>query len=429
MSATVSMLIAVGIFIGTYILIITEVINKMLASLIGAFLLILTGILSQDIALRAIDWNVIFFLIGMMLVIAVLRRTGIFMYIAIKTAKIDRGNPLLIMMLMFVITAIASAFLGSVTTIMILIPIILLICNELKITPVPYIIMMVVASNMGGAATMIGDPPNIIIGSATDYDFLDFIFNLTPAIIFASIACLALMWFMYHDKLKVSRENRAKMLSYKEEGLIKNKRMLKISLIALAIMLVLLALESILKIGTATISMSTGLFLVLIGERKEIEQIMVHEVDWVTLFFFVGLFIIVEGLVQTGFISLLAHKVLDLTHNQARPTSMAILWLSGVLSAFIDNVPFVATMIPLIKQIGTVITEPNLIDPIWWAMSLGTCLGGNGTLIGASSNVVAVGIAKKNGLNISFKEFTKVSVVYTILSLIVCSAYILLRYF
>jgi len=194
-------------------------------------------------------------------------------------------------------------------------------------------------------------------------------------------------------------------------------------------MLVLLALESILKIGTATISMSTGLFLVLIGERKEIEQIMVHEVDWVTLFFFVGLFIIVEGLVQTGFISLLAHKVLDLTHNQARPTSMAILWLSGVLSAFIDNVPFVATMIPLIKQIGTVITEPNLIDPIWWAMSLGTCLGGNGTLIGASSNVVAVGIAKKNGLNISFKEFTKVSVVYTILSLIVCSAYILLRYF
>lgn len=429
MSATVSMLIAVGIFIGTYILIITEVINKMLASLIGAFLLILTGILSQDIALRAIDWNVIFFLIGMMLVIAVLRRTGIFMYIAIKTAKLARGNPLLIMMLMFVITAIASAFLGCVTTIMILIPIILLICNELKITPVPYIIMMVVASNMGGAATMIGDPPNIIIGSATDYDFLDFIFNLTPAIIFASIACLALMWFMYHDKLKVSRENRAKMLSYKEEGLIKNKRMLKISLIALAIMLVLLALESILKIGTATISMSTGLFLVLIGERKEIEQIMVHEVDWVTLFFFVGLFIIVEGLVQTGFISLLAHKVLDLTHNQARPTSMAILWLSGVLSAFIDNVPFVATMIPLIKQIGTVITEPNLIDPIWWAMSLGTCLGGNGTLIGASSNVVAVGIAKKNGLNISFKEFTKVSVVYTILSLIVCSAYILLRYF
>ncbi|MCB5245561.1 MAG: ArsB/NhaD family transporter [Candidatus Cloacimonadaceae bacterium] len=429
MSATVSMLIAVGIFIGTYILIITEVINKMLASLIGAFLLILTGILSQDIALRAIDWNVIFFLIGMMLVIAVLRRTGIFMYIAIKTAKLARGNPLLIMMLMFVVTAFSSAFLGSVTTIMILIPIILLICNELKITPVPYIIIMVVASNMGGAATMIGDPPNIIIGSATDYDFLDFIFNLTPAIIFASIACLALMWFMYHGKLKVSRENRAKMLSYKEEGLIKNKRMLKISLIAVAIMLVLLALESILKIGTATISMSTGLFLVLIGERKEIEHIMVHEVDWVTLFFFVGLFIIVEGLVQTGFISLLAHKVLNLTHNQARPTSMAILWLSGILSAFIDNVPFVATMIPLIKQIGTVITEPNLIDPIWWAMSLGTCLGGNGTLIGASSNVVAVGIAKKNGLNISFKEFTKVSVVYTILSLIVCSAYILLRYF
>jgi len=429
MSATVSMLIAVGIFIGTYILIITEVINKMLASLIGAFLLILTGILSQDIALRAIDWNVIFFLIGMMLVIAVLRRTGIFMYIAIKTAKLARGNPLLIMMLMFVVTAFSSAFLGSVTSIMILIPIILLICNELKITPVPYIITMVVASNMGGAATMIGDPPNIIIGSATDYDFLDFIFNLTPAIILATIACLGLMWVMYHGKLKVSRENRARMMSYKEEGLIKDKRMLKISLITVAVMLVLLALESTLKIGTASISMSAGLFLILVGQRKDIEHIMVHEVDWVTLFFFVGLFIIVEGLVQTGFISLLAHKVLELTHNQARPTSMAILWLSGILSAFIDNVPFVATMIPLIKQIGIVISQSNLMDPIWWSMFLGTCLGGNGTLIGASSNVVAIGITKKNGINISFMEFTKVSVAYTILSLIISSVYILIRYF
>ena len=429
MSATVSMLIAVGIFIGTYILIITEVINKMLASLIGAFLLILTGILSQDIALRAIDWNVIFFLIGMMLVIAVLRRTGIFMYIAIKTAKLARGNPLLIMMLMFVVTAFSSAFLGSVTSIMILIPIILLICNELKITPVPYIITMVVASNMGGAATMIGDPPNIIIGSATDYDFLDFIFNLTPAIILVTIACLGLMWVMYHGKLKVSRENRARMMSYKEEGLIKDKRMLKISLITVAVMLVLLALESTLKIGTASISMSAGLFLILVGQRNDIEHIMVHEVDWVTLFFFVGLFIIVEGLVQTGFISLLAHKVLELTHNQARPTSMAILWLSGILSAFIDNVPFVATMIPLIKQIGIVISQSNLMDPIWWSMSLGTCLGGNGTLIGASSNVVAIGITKKNGINISFMEFTKVSVAYTILSLIISSVYILIRYF
>jgi len=304
-----------------------------------------------------------------------------------------------------------------------------LICNELKITPVPYIITMVVASNMGGAATMIGDPPNIIIGSATDYDFLDFIFNLTPAIILATIACLGLIWVMYHGKLKVSRENRARMMSYKEEGLIKDKRMLKISLITVAVMLVLLALESTLKIGTASISMSAGLFLILVGQRNDIEHIMVHEVDWVTLFFFVGLFIIVEGLVQTGFISLLAHKVLELTHNQARPTSMAILWLSGILSAFIDNVPFVATMIPLIKQIGTVISQPNLMDPIWWSMSLGTCLGGNGTLIGASSNVVAIGITKKNGINISFMEFTKVSVAYTILSLIISSVYILIRYF
>ncbi len=433
MSPAISMVIALVIFVGSYVLIITERINKMLAAMIGGFLLVIIGIVNQDIAFRAIDWNVIFFLIGMMFVIAVLKRTGIFMFVAIKTAKLARGNPLYIMILMFLITAFASAFLGSVTTIMILVPIILLICHELQITPVPFIVVMAVASNMGGAATMIGDPPNIIIGSATRYNFMDFILNLTPVILVICVASVALIWLMYHKKLQVSVQNRAKLMSFRDENLIKSKRMLIFAGIVVLAMMVLLALDSTLQIGTATIAMSAGLLLLLVGDilgdKKQIEQVLVNEVDWVTLFFFIGLFMIVESLVETGVIDAVAQGVLAVTKNQAKPTSLAILWMSGVLSAFIDNVPFVATMIPLIEKIGTVITQASQIDPIWWAMSLGACLGGNGTLIGASANVIAVGIAKQNNLHISFWEFTKISVIFTLLSLLICTAYILLRYF
>ena len=423
------MLAALAIFAATYLLIITEWINKMLAALIGGFLLIVTGILNQEKAFSAIDWHVIFFLIGMMLVTSVLRKTGVFMWVAIKTAKLARGNPLLIMLLMFVVTAVASAFLGSVTTIMILVPIIILICPALEINSLPVIITMVVASNMGGAATMIGDPPNIIIGSKTDFAFLDFITNLTPAIVCTTLASLGLIVFMYRKKLRVSKQNRAKMMNFRDSDLITSKRMLLISLAVVVLMLAGLALESVLHIGTATVAMSAGLLLLLVGERKNVEEILIHDVDWLTLFFFIGLFMIVESLVHTGFIDLLAKGVLQATRGEARPTALAVLWLSGVLSAFIDNVPFVVTMIPMINKIGTVLTQAAQIDPIWWAMSLGTCLGGNGTLIGASANVVAAGIAKRNGQHISFWEFTKVAALYTFVSLLICTAYILIRYF
>lgn len=423
------MLIAFVIFAATYVLIITEWINKMLAALMGGFILILSGILNQDVAFRAIDWNVIFFLIGMMLVISVLRETGVFMFVAIKTAKIARGHPLRIMLLMFLITAFASAFLGSVTTIMILVPIILLICHELEISPIPFIITMVVASNMGGASTMVGDPPNILIGSATDYTFLDFMINLTPVIIVTTGVSLGLIVLFYRKRLKVSQRNRAKLMSFNDEHLIQNKGMLILSGVVVLLMLIGLALESVLHLGTATLAMSAGLLLVGIGGRKRVEQILVNDIDWVTIFFFIGLFMIVESLVETGLIDMVAGHIMSATDNEPRSTSIAILWLSGVFSAFIDNVPFVAAMIPMIEKIGTVITQQSHIDPIWWAMSLGTCLGGNGTLIGASANIVAVGIAKHNGIHVSFKDFTKVSAIFTFVSLLICSAYILIVYF
>ncbi|NLN34797.1 MAG: ArsB/NhaD family transporter [Candidatus Cloacimonetes bacterium] len=423
------MLVALAIFGVTYLLIITEWINKMLAALMGGFAIVLTGIVHQEIAFAAIDWNVIFFLIGMMLVISVMRQTGLFMYLAIRIAKMAKGRPLSIMVLMYLLTTFISAFMGSVTTIMILVPIVLLIASELKITPVPFIITMVIGSNAGGAATMIGDPPNILIGSATDYNFMDFLLNLTPPVLIITIFSVGLIWLLYRKGMHVSNENRAKLMSYNEHNLIKNKKLLYISLITLVVMLTAFSLQGVMHFETATIAMSAGLFLLVISDRKKVEHILASDVDWVTIFFFMGLFMIVESLVETGFINMIAEGVMKVTHGEPRSTSMVILWVSSVFSAVIDNVPFVAAMIPVLERLSTLIGKPDMMHPIWWSLALGTCLGGDGTLIGASANIVAVGIANRNGFHISFKEYTRIGVVFTLSAIIVSTIYILLRYY
>ena len=422
------MIIALLVFIITYLCIITEWVNKMLAALIGGFVIIVLGVVDQSIAFSAIDWNVIFFLIGMMLTISVMRETGMFMYIAIKTAKIAKGSPLKIMALMFIATALISAILGSVTTVMILVPIVLLISEELKITPVPFIITMVVASNMGGAATMIGDPPNILIASATKYTFVDFVLNLTPVILIIVIFSLGLIWFLYRGKMRVSNERRAKIMEYNDKNLITNHKLLWITLGVVGLMLLAFIFQKPLHLENATIAMAAGLILVFVGSRKKVETIILNDIDWITIFFFIGLFMIVEGLVHTGFIDLLAQGVMSVTNGEPKTTSMVILWLSGILSAFIDNIPFVAAMIPMIERIGEVITDPVQIEPLWWALSLGTCLGGNGTLVGASANIVAVGIANRNGYKISFMDYTKIGVLFALESVIISSLYIWIRY-
>ena len=422
------MIIALLVFILTYLCIITEWINKMLAALIGGFVIIVLGVVDQTIAFSAIDWNVIFFLIGMMLTISVMRETGMFMYIAIKTAKIAKGSPLKIMAMMFVATAVISAILGSVTTIMILVPIVLLIADELKITPAPFIITMVVASNMGGASTMIGDPPNILIASATKYTFVDFFLNLTPAIVIIVIGSLGLIWLLYRGKMKVSNERRAKIMEYNDKNLITNPKLLWITLGVVVLMLLAFIFQKPLHLENATIAMAAGLILVFIGSRKKVETIILNDIDWITIFFFIGLFMIVEGLVNTGFIDLLAQGVMSITNGEPKTTSMVILWLSGVLSAWIDNIPFVAAMIPMIKTIGSQMQNAAQVQPLWWALSLGTCLGGNGTLVGASANIVAVGIANRNGYKITFMDYTKIGLIFALESMLLSSAYIWFRY-
>lgn len=423
------MLLALAVFAATYIFIITEWINKMLAAMIGGFIIVLLGIVNQHTAFAAIDWNVIFFLIGMMLVISVMRETGLFMYIAIKTAKLAQGKPLRIMLFMFVTTAVVSAFLGSVTTIMILVPIVMLITAELKINSAPFVITMVLASNMGGAATMIGDPPNILIGSATDYSFLDFVINLTPPVLMIVSSSLLLIYLLYRKNMKVSNESRAKLMEYSENNLIKNKRLLYFSLFVLVLMLLAFSMQTVLGLETATIAMAAGLTLVAVGSRKKVEKVLTHDIDWITIFFFIGLFMIVESLVETGFIDIIAGSVMKITKGEPRATSMVVLWVSGIFSAIIDNVPFVAAMIPMIEKLSVYIGDPAKMHPLWWSLSLGTCLGGNGTLIGASANIVAIGIANHNGLNISFKDFTKVGVVFTLNSMLLSTLYIWFRYY
>ena len=422
------MIIALLVFILTYLCIITEWINKMLAALIGGFVIIVLGVVDQTLAFSAIDWNVIFFLIGMMLTISVMRQTGMFMYIAIKTAKIAKGSPLKIMAMMFVATAVISAILGSVTTIMILVPIVLLIAEELKITPAPFIITMVIASNMGGASTMIGDPPNILIASATKYTFIDFFLNLTPAIVIVMIGSLGLIWLLYRGKMYVSNERRAKIMEYNDKNLITNPKLLWITLGVVGLMLLAFIFQKPLHLENATIAMAAGLILVFIGSRKKVEEIILNDIDWITIFFFIGLFMIVEGLVHTGFIDLLAQGVMSITNGEPKTTSMVILWLSGILSAWIDNIPFVAAMIPMIKSIGLQMQNAAQIQPLWWALSLGTCLGGNGTLVGASANIVAVGIANRNGYKISFMDYTKIGLIFALESMLLSSAYIWFRY-
>ncbi len=422
------MIIALLVFILTYLCIITEWINKMLAALIGGFVIIVLGVVDQTLAFSAIDWNVIFFLIGMMLTISVMRQTGMFMYIAIKTAKIAKGSPLKIMAMMFVATAVISAILGSVTTIMILVPIVLLIAEELKITPAPFIITMVIASNMGGASTMIGDPPNILIASATKYTFIDFFLNLTPAIVIVMIGSLGLIWLLYRGKMYVSNERRAKIMEYNDKNLITNPKLLWITLGVVGLMLLAFIFQKPLHLENATIAMAAGLILVFIGSRKKVEEIILNDIDWITIFFFIGLFMIVEGLVHTGFIDLLAQGVMSITNGEPKTTSMVILWLSGILSAWIDNIPFVAAMIPMIKSIGLQMQNVAQVQPLWWALSLGTCLGGNGTLVGASANIVAVGIANRNGYKISFMDYTKIGLIFALESMLLSSAYIWFRY-
>jgi len=420
-------LLAIGIFLLTYALIVSEKIHRTISAMVGGILMVLLGIIHQEEAIHHIDFNTLGLLIGMMILVSITAQTGVFKYMAIQAAKAAKGKPIRILVYLSLITAFASAFLDNVTTVLLIVPVTFSIARQLQVSPIPYLVSQILASNIGGTATLIGDPPNIMIGSAVpELDFMAFVYNLAPIIVVIMAATTVCFVFLYRNQLKSSPKLEAELLKLNARDELTDPALLKKSLLVMALTIAGFMLHGVLHLESATIALTGAFLLLLLTGERYLEEAL-SKVEWNTIFFFVGLFVLVSGLVETGVIAMLAEKAISLTGGDALLTSLLILWMSAIASAFIDNIPFVATMIPMIKEMGALgITN---LEPLWWSLALGACLGGNGTLIGASANVIVAGLAAKEGSPISFLGFLKVAFPLMILSIIISHAYVYLRYF
>lgn len=418
-------IIAIAVFLFTYAIIVSEKIHRTKIALVGALILLAVKIMPQEEAIAKIDFNTLGLLIGMMIIVAIAMRTGMFQYMAVKLAKMVKGNPTKIMSVFFAFTAITSAFLDNVTTVLLVTPIIFSITGILKINPIPFLISEIMASNIGGTATLIGDPPNIMIGGATGLGFNDFLVNLTPVIILVGIVTNWLFLIIYRKDLIVAPESMQKIMDLDEKSYITDKTLLKKVLAILVFTISGFVLHQTLHFESATVAMMGAALLLLIS-GMEPEEVF-REIEWNTIFFFIGLFVVVGGLEVTGVIRLIAEWGINITHSNLLMMNFLILWLSAFASAFIDNIPFVATMIPLIKAMGEI--GGMDISTLWWALSLGACLGGNGTIIGASANVVVSSIAASKGYPMTFVGYLKIAFPLMIVSVIICNIYLYIRYF
>jgi Na+/H+ antiporter NhaD/arsenite permease-like protein len=420
------MYIAGIIFIIAYVFIATEKVHKTLVALFGASLMLVFHVLSQDQAFHHIDFNVIFLLVSMMVLVKVIEQTGIFEYIAIKLAKMVKGEPFAILLVLFFLTAIFSAILDNITTVLLIAPLSILLARELRITPIPFLLAQIFASNIGGTATLIGDPPNIMIGSAAGLSFMDFIINVAPLILIEMPIIALLMFLIFRKKMKVSNQDQARIMALDEKRLIKNPKLLKKSIFVLLGVIIGFVIHGFVDLEAATIALTGASLLIIMGSIDPDE--IFKKVEWSSIFFFIGLFIMVGGLVETGVIGLLSNKMLTVTQGDVFKTAKVMIWFSGVFSAIVDNIPFVATMIPLIQDMGVQLGTQD-ISPVWWALSLGSCLGGNGTLIGASANIIVVSMAKKAGHKISFLSFLLYSIPVFLITIAMAYVYLILRYF
>ncbi len=435
---------ATTIFTLSYIAIISDKIHKTKVVIVGASLMLVCNVLTQHEAFYeealGIDYNVIFLLIGMMIIVNIFSKTGIFQYLAIKSAKLAKGEPFRIMIIFALITAFASALLDNVTTVLLLVPIILLIAAELEIDPIPFIFSVIFASNIGGTATLIGDPPNIMIASKLSLTFMDFIYHLTPAILIILPFFFLMMKLMFGKGLHVKEELKQRIMNMDENDLIKDSRLLIKSLIVFVMVVTGFVLHGLLHLELATIALAgAGLLLLISGEDPED---VFRGVEWPTIFFFIGLFIIVGGIVKVGLVTKLSDAMVVLTNpspDNMFITATVMIWLSAFCSAIIGNIPYVATMIPMTTEMANNVFSPDLgyetainqagMMPIWWSMALGACLGGNGSLVGASANVVAIGMAEKAGVSISFGKFLIYGIPVMMLTLVISMLYIWLRYY
>ena len=419
---------ALVVFLITYALIVSEQVHRTVIALFGAMIMVLLGVITQEEAIAHIDFNTLALLIGMMIQVLILSKTGLFRYLAVMAAQKTHGNPVALMVSLSVIVAICSAFLDNVTTVLLTVPLTFTLTKDLRISPMPFVISQIFASNIGGTATMIGDPPNIMIASSVKgMDFMAFISNLALPCSVIFVITMGLLVFIYRSKLVCDPKVRQRVMKIKRVGLIRSKTLLIKCLFTLAVTIVLFCLHGqipgwTLESGTVAVVGASLLMLMTMPRREKVLELIFSKVEWTTIFFFIGLFVLVGGLQVNGIIKWLATQTMALTGGDETITTMAVLWLSAIMSAFVDNIPFVATMIPLIKDMG-VMGYGNL-EPLWWALSLGACLGGNGTVIGASANVVALSLARKHGLQVSFWRFMKVGFPLMLLSIVLSSVYL-----
>lgn len=420
-----------------YLLIISERLNRSIIALLGASAMILTGVLDQAEAIRGIDFNTIALLTGMMVLVAIARRSGMFEYLAIWAAKRSRARPWAMLALLSVTTAVVSAFLDNVTTVLLIAPVTLAVTRQLEVPPYPFLFAEIFASNIGGTATLIGDPPNIIIGSAAGLSFNDFIAQLTPIIILIMAAQALATHLLWGARMQATPAARARIMALDARAAIVDRPLLLMSLAVLGAVIIAFVFARPLRLEPGTIALSGAAVLMLCHNiehhrDKEKQTLRVtetfNEVDWITIFFFVGLFIIVHGVDVAGVIGRAAQQLVAATGGNLAATAVTILWASAFLSAIVDNIPFVATMIPLVKELAPHFGGAAEIIPLWWALSLGACLGGNGTLIGASANLTVAGIAERNGIAFSFLTYTKYAFGLMVMSVALANAYLWLRY-
>jgi Na+/H+ antiporter NhaD/arsenite permease-like protein len=420
---------AVALFAVVLLLIALELVNRTVAALLGAAILISFGIVEQEeAATEFIDWNTIGLLAGMMVIVAVLEKTGVFEYLAIKSAQWGKARPGRILILLALVTAFLSAFLDNVTTVILMVPVTFVIADALDSDPVPFLLTQVMASNVGGAATLIGDPPNILIGSAAGLSFAEFAVNLTPVVILTLPVMLGVLYLLFRRQLHTSKEAEEAIAAMDAEGSIRDAVLLRRSLTVLALVILAFFLHGVLHLEVATIAL-LGAAGIILYTRSDIEEVL-HGVEWPTLLFFVGLFVMVGGLEVTGFIDKIAQLLTAVAPGDSAATAVIVIWGTGIASGIVDNIPFTATMIPVIRDLAEAegLSEAKT-KALWWALALGADFGGNLTLIGASANVVVAGMSERAGQKISFLRFMLYGIPVTLVSLALATGYVLVRYY
>ena len=424
--------LALFIFLVTYVLIISEKVQRTVIALFGAMLMVLSGVITQEQAIHHIDFNTLALLIGMMIQVLVLSKTGLFRYLSVWAAQKTNGNPVALLISLSVMVAVCSAFLDNVTTVLLTVPITFTLTKDLKISPLPFVLAQIIASNIGGTCTMIGDPPNIMIASKVkELDFNAFLVNLTLPCVISFVLSIGILLFLYRKEFAKVSKNHNRVMNIKLAGLIRSEGLLWRSLFTLVFTIALFCAHGFIpnwgiESGTIAVAGASMLLLLTMPDREKALEHVLSKVEWTTIFFFVGLFVLVGGLEVNGIINWMAAKTMQLTGGEPVATTMSILWLSAIMSAFVDNIPFVATMIPLVQDMGAMGYAD--LEPLWWALSLGACLGGNGTVIGASANVVALGLARQHKLRVSFMQYFVVGFPLMLLSVAISSVYLWIRF-